>query len=174
MNRPKTRADCINGPRPCPWLGCKYHLLLDVDDNGTIWIHADANCKRTIPPWGKMDPEQEQELMSLMDTHETCGLDLADEGGITAGEVAQTLGVGERRIYEISRRAKGDADPSRLRKPTGTEKLMKLMRAVAAHRRRTNGPKPWSVKALKRQWLKLAREQRGELARGWRKEVGGE
>lgn len=23
---PRTRADCINGPRPCPWTTCRHHL----------------------------------------------------------------------------------------------------------------------------------------------------
>jgi hypothetical protein len=23
---PRTRGECINGPRPCPWLDCRYHL----------------------------------------------------------------------------------------------------------------------------------------------------
>lgn len=32
--RPKTRADCIDGPRPCPWVSCKYNLQIDVRSNG--------------------------------------------------------------------------------------------------------------------------------------------
>jgi hypothetical protein len=24
---PRTRADCIDGPRPCPWLECRHNLL---------------------------------------------------------------------------------------------------------------------------------------------------
>ena len=38
---PKTRADCVNGPRPCPWTECRYHIpgdgptcTLDVADDG--------------------------------------------------------------------------------------------------------------------------------------------
>mgnify|MGYP003477495209 FL=1 len=30
--RPRTRADCIDGPRPCPWVGCRHHLYLTVDE----------------------------------------------------------------------------------------------------------------------------------------------
>ena len=30
--RPRTRAECKNGPRPCPWFGCRYHLGLTVDE----------------------------------------------------------------------------------------------------------------------------------------------
>lgn len=47
-----TRADCINGPRPCPWTKCKYHLsgkvgcVLDMvdlhPDGGTLTEVAEA------------------------------------------------------------------------------------------------------------------------------------
>ncbi len=28
--RPRTRADCIDAPRPCPWVGCRHHMLLEI------------------------------------------------------------------------------------------------------------------------------------------------
>lgn len=28
--RPKKRADCIDGPRPCPWCACPHHNLLEI------------------------------------------------------------------------------------------------------------------------------------------------
>jgi hypothetical protein len=28
--RPQTRADCLEGARPCPFVSCKHHLYLDV------------------------------------------------------------------------------------------------------------------------------------------------
>lgn len=36
--RPKTRADCVDGPRPCPWVGCRHNTFLEVDryDGGTL------------------------------------------------------------------------------------------------------------------------------------------
>jgi len=30
-NRPKTRADCEGGHRPCPYVSCKYNLFVDVN-----------------------------------------------------------------------------------------------------------------------------------------------
>src|SRR5262245_9335478 len=30
VDKPKTRADCVNGERPCPFVSCKHHLYLDV------------------------------------------------------------------------------------------------------------------------------------------------
>jgi hypothetical protein len=41
VSLPRTRGDCIGGPRPCPALACRYHLdspsescALDVADRG--------------------------------------------------------------------------------------------------------------------------------------------
>jgi hypothetical protein len=32
--------DCMDRPRPCPWVGCKHHLLLDVNENtGSITLN---------------------------------------------------------------------------------------------------------------------------------------
>lgn len=38
--RPKTRADCAQVPRPCPYYGCRYHLGCDVSRVGTlkVWV----------------------------------------------------------------------------------------------------------------------------------------
>ena len=30
LPRPRTRADCLDGPRPCPWASCRHHLLFEV------------------------------------------------------------------------------------------------------------------------------------------------
>ena len=27
QHRPTTRAECVNGTRPCPYLACKYHMI---------------------------------------------------------------------------------------------------------------------------------------------------
>src|SRR3954447_3808561 len=28
--KPRTRAECAEGPRPCPYVSCKHHLFIDV------------------------------------------------------------------------------------------------------------------------------------------------
>lgn len=33
--------DCVGRPRPCPWVGCEHHLLLDVNPStGTITLNV--------------------------------------------------------------------------------------------------------------------------------------
>src|SRR5262249_3741583 len=28
--KPRARAECVDGPRPCPYVSCQHHLFLDV------------------------------------------------------------------------------------------------------------------------------------------------
>ena len=38
--RPRTRADCVNGPRPCLFVSCKHNLYLDVNpETGSIKLN---------------------------------------------------------------------------------------------------------------------------------------
>ena len=80
--RPLTREDCKHAPRPCPFVGCKYHLYLDVNpDTGTI--------KLNFP---RLDPHE---------MRESCALGLAEQGGLTLLEVGQALNVSRERIRQI-------------------------------------------------------------------------
>jgi hypothetical protein len=71
--RPTTRSDCENGindQRPCPWVGCKYHLYLEVNERtGSIKLVFPE-----LEPW---------------ELKETCALDVAARGGITLEEVGE-------------------------------------------------------------------------------------
>lgn len=84
--RPLTRGDCEGGERPCPWVSCRYHLLLDVDPKtGAIYTSFDGDDFDQIP--------------------ETCALDVADQGGGTLESIAQTLGLTRERIRQIEAKA---------------------------------------------------------------------
>lgn len=72
-DRPKTRADCAQGMRPCPWISCKYHLFLEVRRNGSI----------AYP--------QGQELEALDTMAHSCALDVADKGGASQTEVGEAI-----------------------------------------------------------------------------------
>lgn len=80
--RPATRADCIDAPRPCPYVGCKHHLAIELTERGDI-VHIG-------------DPAE---------MAETCVLDVADRGGVTLGEVGEIYSVTRERIRQIEEKA---------------------------------------------------------------------
>jgi hypothetical protein len=83
--RPKTRAECMDGPRPCPWASCKHHLALEPSPTGTLVVLFPDRDADEIP--------------------ETCSLDFADRGGATLNEVAKALGVTRERVRQMEERA---------------------------------------------------------------------
>lgn len=72
--RPQTRADCLDGPRPCPFVGCRYNLLVEVTAAGSIKMPLGA-------PW-EADPDTP-----------SCALDVADDGERTLQDIADILGI---------------------------------------------------------------------------------
>lgn len=80
-DRPQTRGDCAEGLRPCPFIGCRYHLGLETK-LGALRL----TCETAD------DMEQMEE---------TCALDVADRGANTLPEVASLLGVSRQRISQV-------------------------------------------------------------------------
>lgn len=84
--RPRTRADCVNGARPCVFLSCRYHLYLDVNaQTGSIKLNF---------------PELE-----LHELAETCALDVADKHGTTLEHVGSLMNVTRERIRQVETKA---------------------------------------------------------------------
>lgn len=79
--RPTTRGECVDEPRPCPWAMCKYHLYLDVGDNGSI--------KFNFPD------------LSPAEMRYTCSLDIADQGGATLSEIGDIMNLSRERIRQL-------------------------------------------------------------------------
>lgn len=79
--RPQSRAECVGGPRPCPYVSCRHHLFLEVHPNGNIKL-----------PHGKREPEE---------LKPSCSLDVADGGKLTARGVALVLNLSHARIQQI-------------------------------------------------------------------------
>ena len=83
--RPRTRADCAQGPRPCMFISCKHHLYLDVNPStGSIKLNF---------------PDKE-----IWEMAETCALDVADRGGITLEEVGAIMNLTRERIRQVETR----------------------------------------------------------------------
>ena len=93
-NRPRTGADCLAGPRPCPWVGCRYHLALEVGPSGGLTI---------VRP-----------TLALAEMPFTCALDVAEMGGLVLEDVGAILDVGRERIRQIESEALEAARESEL------------------------------------------------------------
>jgi hypothetical protein len=70
--RPGARAECVDGPRPCPWYGCRHHLGLHQSAGGELRVRE------------------------LEDLAETCVLDLVDANpdGMPLEAIAAAIGLG--------------------------------------------------------------------------------
>jgi hypothetical protein len=80
--RPKTRAECIDGARPCPFVSCAHHLYLDVSPRtGAI--------KLNFPD------------LEVWEMTETCALDISDRGGTTLEEVGAIMNLTRERIRQV-------------------------------------------------------------------------
>lgn len=84
--KPRTRAECADGPRPCPYVSCQHHLFLDVSARtGAI--------KLNFPD------------LEVWDMNETCALDVADRGGTTLEDVGAIMNLTRERIRQVEVKA---------------------------------------------------------------------
>jgi len=84
-HRPKTRGECIDGLRPCPYVSCVHHLYLDISlTTGSIKLNF---------------PDQE-----VWEMQESCALDVADRGGTTLEEVGVIMNLTRERIRQLEAR----------------------------------------------------------------------
>ena len=84
--RPRTRAECAEGPRPCPFVSCKHHLFIDVSPRtGAI--------KLNFPD------------LEVWDLGESCALDVADKHGTTLEDVGAIMNLTRERIRQVEVKA---------------------------------------------------------------------
>lgn len=80
--RPVTRGECREEARPCPWVGCRHHLYLDINpETGSIKFNYPD-----LEPW---------------ELSETCSLDVAERGGVTLEETGAVLNITRERVRQI-------------------------------------------------------------------------
>lgn len=84
LARPKTRGECVDGPRPCPFASCRYHLGYDVTRAGSMLVMFPGRALDDLPA--------------------TCALDVADEGGVTLEEVARVMNLVRERVRQLQDR----------------------------------------------------------------------
>lgn len=83
--KPKTRADCVDGVRPCPYVSCAHNLYLDVSSTGAI--------KLNFPD------------LEVWELGESCALDLAAREGCTLEEVGGAMNLTRERVRQIEVKA---------------------------------------------------------------------
>jgi Sigma-70, region 4 len=117
--RPESREECVDGPRPCPFVSCKHHLFIDVSPRtGAI--------KLNFPD------------LEVWDMGESCALDVADRGGTTLEDVGAIMNLTRERIRQVEVKALAKLEALRdmmaLREyvdtgPVGRRRLPRLTRA---------------------------------------------
>lgn len=90
--RPRSRADCIDGPRPCPFVGCKHNLYADV-------VGKRGLLKVNFPD---LDPTE---------MGPSCALDVADEGDQTLEQVGALMNITRERVRQIENTVKRKLGP---------------------------------------------------------------
>jgi Sigma-70, region 4 len=84
--KPRARAECVDGPRPCPFVSCKHHLYIDVSPRtGAI--------KLNFPD------------LEVWEMNESCALDVADRGGTTLEDVGAIMNLTRERIRQVEVKA---------------------------------------------------------------------
>lgn len=78
---PRTRGDCKEAVRPCPWVRCRFHLYLDVRADRVVRVN-----------FADREPT---------DMLATCALDLAEDGPRTLEQVAGLMGMSKERARQI-------------------------------------------------------------------------
>ncbi len=92
--RPVTRADCVDGPRPCPYVSCRHHLAITVLRSGALRIEFAG--------------VEDGEFGGMV---ATCSLDVADqvepgrEGVLSDAAIGRLMGKSGERVRQIGERA---------------------------------------------------------------------
>lgn len=87
-SRPKTRGDCANVPRPCPWSDCRYSLLPSQN----------SHQRPDLIPL-------QQAARDEAGVTDSCALDVADRGEHSFEEVGKLLGISRQGVQQIEVRA---------------------------------------------------------------------
>jgi hypothetical protein len=99
VEAPPTRADCIDGPRPCQRVTCRHHLLVEAElvtrDRSPSWLRGFR-----VHPAARGAATLEEALRALPTT---CALDVVSKNpdGITLDQTAGLLGVTRERVRQI-------------------------------------------------------------------------
>lgn len=87
--RPRYRSDCLPGgfneTRPCPFVGCRHHLALEVAPSGALIDLLGVESDDF--DWDGLD--------------DTCSLDVAERGGLSLSQIAVKLRLTHQRVQQV-------------------------------------------------------------------------
>ena len=83
--KPRTRIECRNVERPCPFVSCRWHLYLDVNP-------TTGSIKLNFPD------------LEVWELAESCALDVADRGGTTLEDTGELMNLTRERIRQVELR----------------------------------------------------------------------
>ena len=104
---PTNRKQCSGNERPCPWVRCKFHLVLESFSS----------------PHLVSDDEIVDKLLTMP---ETCLLDVVENGEKTLEEVGTILGITRERVRQLE----GLSDKEYIKK--GIQKIRKHPKKMRA------------------------------------------
>lgn len=110
MNRPKTRGECVDGPRPCPWVSCRYNLLVHTWKSGTINLLHGGQLRMTRHGTPEDLAHDEIKIDAAIERWhdegcESCALDVADRGETGFLEIGRMLDVTKEMARKIVEKA---------------------------------------------------------------------
>ena len=84
--RPRQWSECAHLTGPCPWVGCRHHLYLELND--------ESGSMRILKPG--LEPDE---------IGETCSLRVAEAGQHRLQEVGDLMNITRERVRQIESRA---------------------------------------------------------------------
>lgn len=126
--RPRTRAECADSPRPCPWVSCRHHLAIELAlvegrrRAGSLRLNRAPSApasgrngrRRGIVSATAGDIVQRwiaDAVEHLAAMEATCALDVPQRypGGLPSVRVGRMLGVAKQQIERDEQRARARA-----------------------------------------------------------------
>jgi len=87
--RPHCRGDCVDGPRPCPWVGCRHNTFLHITNFGRLRLTHGRKLGPLDVPAGT-----------------SCALDLVDRhGAMTLEAAGAVFGLTRERVRQLESQA---------------------------------------------------------------------
>lgn len=110
--RPRTRADCLQEARPCPWVGCTHHLLLEVEESEgdrapNLILNRPTHRpgpRRGLPSSAAglvVDLWIDDAIEQLFRMRRTCELDVLDERGAKSHPNALATPLNNKEVAEL-------------------------------------------------------------------------